>query len=82
MEIYFSPLACSMATRIAVLEAGATAEFIALFENRNLVALRLQTARRRESAESAAARQEVGSAGIVGEACERGDGIINIDRAP
>ena len=27
MELYFSPLACSMATRIALYEAGATARF-------------------------------------------------------
>jgi glutathione S-transferase len=28
MELFFSPLACSMATRIALYEAGATADFI------------------------------------------------------
>ncbi len=28
MELYFSPLACSMATRIALYEAGADAKFI------------------------------------------------------
>jgi glutathione S-transferase len=28
MKLYFSPLACSLATRIAVLEAGLTAEFV------------------------------------------------------
>src|SRR5262245_63244921 len=28
MELYFSPLACSMATRIALYEAGADARFI------------------------------------------------------
>ncbi len=27
MDLYFSPLACSMATRIALYEAGATAHF-------------------------------------------------------
>jgi glutathione S-transferase len=27
MELYFSPLACSMATRIALYEAGAAAKF-------------------------------------------------------
>jgi glutathione S-transferase len=30
MELYFSPLACSMATRIALYEAGATATFLAV----------------------------------------------------
>ena len=30
MDLYFSPLACSMATRIALIEAGVTADFIAV----------------------------------------------------
>ena len=28
MDLYFSPLACSMATRIALYEAGATANYL------------------------------------------------------
>ena len=36
MDLYFAPLACSMATRIALYEAGATANYIARDRNKKL----------------------------------------------
>ena len=36
MDLYFSPLACSMATRIALYEAGADAQYIYRDRNKRL----------------------------------------------
>jgi glutathione S-transferase len=38
MKLYFSPLACSLATRIALYEAGASAEFVEVYPRTKLTA--------------------------------------------